>query len=342
MINGRKSLIQRVLTIPNILLIAIGIVLIFVPQFLGVSRMAMVTRIMIFSVFAMSYDILRGYIGLVHLGYGLFIGGGAYFVGVMFLQFGVSYLNLLLAVVGVTIYCVFWALVVGRISAKSGFLATAMVTMAFGEIMRNVAERWRTVTGGQDGMRFPVPEFLANRANMYYVSFAFLLIMAFILYKFTTSPTGRVWQAVRENEQRAIFLGYDTNRARTIALLVAAISGGFAGIMFGLFNHFVNTDQFGMQMTYNAMLYSILGGSGTLFGSILGSALVISFQTFLLDLRHFHSIFDRWLLFFGALYIVVVMFMPHGIAGFYLSWKEKYAAKKKLRMEAAAKEEVSS
>ena len=127
---------------------------------------------------------------------------------------------------------------------------------------------------------------------------------------------------MRENEQRAIFLGFDTNRARTIALLVAGISGGLAGIMFGLLNRFVNTDALNMQMTYNAMLYSLIGGSGTLFGAIVGSGVVIYFQNILLSLRGVHFIFERWLLFFGALYIVVVMFMPQGIMGFFHAWKE--------------------
>jgi len=155
--------------------------------------------------------------------------------------------------------------------------------------------------------------------------------MAIILYKFTTSPTGRVWQAVRENEHRAIFLGYDTNKARTIALLVAGIAGGLAGVMFGLLNRFVNTDLLAMQMTFNAMLYSLLGGAGTLFGAIVGSTVVILFQNLLLDLRSVHFIFERWLLFFGALYIVVVLFMPQGIMGFYNTWMENRKHKKRIR-----------
>ena len=329
--SERKSIIQHILTIPRILLILVGIALLFVPQVTGIANMTMISRIMIFSVFAMSFDILRGFVGIIHLGYGIFIGGGAYFVGILFLQFGTSIPMLLVAVVGVTIYSAFWAFIVGRITGKSGLLATAMVTMAFGEIMRNVAERWRTVTGGQDGLTFRTPAPFDDRVVMYYASFAFLIIMAFVLYKFTASPTGRVWQAVRENEQRAIFLGYDTNKARTIALLVAGVAGGLAGVMIGLLNRFANTDLLSMQMTNNALMYSLIGGSGTLFGAILGSAVVIYFQNILLDLRSVHPIFERWPLFFGGLYIIVVMFMPQGIMGYYLVWKEKFLQKRRLR-----------
>ncbi|MCL2573514.1 MAG: branched-chain amino acid ABC transporter permease [Defluviitaleaceae bacterium] len=317
--------------IEKLLLLAVFVVLVVVPHVSGTATITMVSRIMIFAVYAMAYDILRGYIGVIHLGFALFIGGGAYFVGIMISQFGVSLPVLLMAVVGTAIYSAIWALIVGRISGKSGLLATAMITMAFAEIMRSLMTVWRTVTQGEDGLTFRVPSPFDNRMFMFYASLAFMILMAFVLYKFTKSPTGRVWQAVRENEQRAIFLGYDTNRARTIALLVASIVGGLAGVMFGLLNRFVNTDLLGMQMTYNAMLYSLLGGSGTLFGAILGSGVVVLFQNLLLDLRGVHFIFERWLLFFGGLYIVVVMFMPRGIMGFYYDWKEKMAYKKRVK-----------
>jgi len=331
MINEKKSLMQRFLSVPKLFMIVLGIALLFVPHLLGTANVNMISRIMIFAVYAMAYDILRGYIGVIHLGFALFIGGGAYSVGILFRQFDNTLPMILVAVVVVTIYATIWALIVGKITGKSGVLATAMITMAFAEILRMVMERWRAVSGGTDGLPFSPPAPFNDRMFMFYASFAFLILMAVLLYKFTNSATGRVWQAVRENEQRAIFLGYDTNKARTIALLVAGIVGGLSGVMFGLFNRFVSTDLFGMQMTINAMLYSLLGGTGTLFGAILGSSVVIWFESTLLSLRQVHAIFDRWLLFFGTLYIVVVMFMPRGIMGFYLEWKEKQELKKQLR-----------
>ena len=152
--------------------------------------------------------------------------------------------------------------------------------------------------------------------------------MFVLLYKFVRSPTGRVLQGIRENEQRLIFLGYNTNRARTIGLIVSGVAAGLAGVMYGLLQRFVNTDVMAMQMTYNAMLYSLIGGTGTLYGSIIGSAVVILFQNLLLDLRSVSFIFERWLLFFGALYIVVIMYMPYGIVGFIKNQIEKYKVKK--------------
>ena len=331
----KKENITGYFSLPRIVLYVLAVFLCFVPQMMSTTYTTMIGRIMIFAVYAMAYDILRGYTGIIHLGFSLFIGGGAYFVGILLARVEISLFMVLVAVAGVTIYSITWALLVGRIASKSGsLLATAMITMAFGEIMRNVMERWREVTNGLDGMNYRLPFPFSNRAYMYYACYIFLVLMGFILYKFVNSPSGRLLQAIRENEQRAVFLGYNVNRGRTIALLAAGISGGLAGVMYGLLNRFVNTDLLNMQMTYNAMLYSMIGGSGTLFGAIAGSVVVIFFQNVLLDLRSVHFIFERWLLFFGALYIAVIMFMPQGIVGYINILLEKRRDKTRIRTRA--------
>ena len=300
-----------------LLLLAVLIILPLPDGLMNNMQKTMVSRIMVFAVYAMAYDILRGYTGFIHLGFALFIGGGAYFTGILFVNVARTIPMLLVAVGGTMIYSVLWALLVGRVAASGGsLLATAMITMAFGEIMRNVMERWRTVTNGADGLNYKVPAPFDDRLFMYYLCLGFMLVMLFVLLRFIHSPTGRVLQGIRENEQRAAFLGYNTNRGRSIALIVAGMSAGLSGVVYGLLNRFVNTDLLNMQMTYNAMLYSLIGGTGTLIGAMVGSAVVIYFQNILLNLRAVHPIFERWLLFFGALYIVVIMFMPEGIVGY--------------------------
>lgn len=334
---GRTGLIFAVLAL---VALAILIILPLTPLF-SVTTMTMVSRIMIFSVYAMAYDILRGYTGFIHLGFALTMGGGAYFVGILFVRVANTLPMLLLAIVGSIIFSMFWSLLIGKIAASGGsVLATAMITMAFGEIMRNTMERWRSVTNGADGLNYKNPAPFDNRVFIYYLSLVFLLVMGYVLYRFIKSPTGRVIQGIRENEQRAIFLGYNTNKARTIALVVAGIAASLAGVLFGLLNRFVNTDLFGMQTTYNAMLYSLIGGTGTLVGAIVGSTVVIVFQNLLLNLRNVSPIFERWLLFFGALYIVVILYMPQGIVGFYTTWRNKRLHKQLAEELAQEKQEV--
>lgn len=335
---SRKSVFFGILALIGL---AALVILPLFPSLFSVTTMTMISRIMIFSVYAMAYDILRGYTGFIHLGFALTFGGGAYFVGILFVRVANSIPMLLLAIVGSMVFSVFWSLLIGRIAASGGsVLATAMITMAFGEIMRNTMERWRSVTNGADGLNYKNPPPFDNRTFIYYLSFVFLLVMGYVLYRFIKSPTGRVLQGIRENEQRAIFLGYNTNRARTIGLVIAGIAGGLAGVMFGLLNRFVNTDLFSMQMTYNAMLYSLIGGTGTLVGAIVGSTVVIVFQNILLNLRNVSPIFERWLLFFGALYIVVIMYMPQGIVGFFTAWRNKRLHKRLAAQLAQKKQEV--
>ena len=315
---------KSLLNLPRIVVLVLLVVLALCPHFLGVKNMTTLSRILVFAVYAMAYDVLRGYTGFIHLGFALFVGGGAYFVGIMFTQIAVTIPVLLLAVAATVLYSVLWSLLISKIAATGGsLLATAMITMAFGEIVRNLMERLRSISNGTDGLSFRLPKPLDNRMVLYYICLLFLVVMVIVLRKFVNSPTGRVLQGIRENEQRAIFLGYDTVKARTIALVVAGITAGLAGVMYGLLNRFVNTDALGMQMTYNAMLYSLIGGTGTLYGAIVGSGVVIIFQDILLNLRGVAPIFERWLLFFGALYIVVIMYMPHGIVGFFNTMKEK-------------------
>jgi len=305
------------------LLILLGTLLI-IPHFSSLSTINLLTRIFILAVYGMSYDILRGYTGFINLGHALFFGGGAYIVGILFTKFGANIPIFLLAIIITILYSSLSAFLMGKISLRDGgnVLTATMITLALGEIVRNGAERWRSVTNGADGLPFSIPGVFRDRLLFYYFSLVFLIVMAIVLKKFIMSPTGRVLLAIRENEQRAKFLGYNVEKYKLISLQVAGIAGGLSGIMFGLFNRFANTELLGIQQTLNALLYTLVGGTGTLYGAIVGSAVVNIVQNMLLTLRSVHPIFERWLIFFGTMYVVVVLFMPKGIVGLWLKHRE--------------------
>lgn len=321
--------------VPLIVLMA---VLLIVPLFSSLSTINLFTRIFILAVYGMSYDILRGYTGFINLGHAMFFGSGAYIVGILFTNFGVNIPVFLLAIIVTIVYSSLCAYLMGKISLRGGgnVLTATMITMALGEIVRNGAERWRSVTNGSDGLTFRVPDILRDRFIFYYFSLVFLIVMAIVLRKFIMSPTGRVLLAIRENEQRAEFLGYKVEKYKLISLQVAGIAGGLAGIMFGIFNRFANTDLLSIQQTLNALLYTLVGGTGTLYGAIVGSAVVNVVQTVLLTLRSVHPIFERWLIFFGAMYVVVVLFMPQGFVGLWLKYRENKKRKEQKASEVEA------
>lgn len=312
------------------LLILLFIILIIIPPFSSYTFMNLIIRIFILSVYGMSYDVLRGFTGFINLGHALFFGSGAYIVGIFLTNFGINGKIIFLSVIFTIIYCSIAAYLMGKISLRGGggVLTTTMITMALAEIVRNAAERWRSVTNGADGLTFKVPGILSDRLAFYYIALAFLILMAILLKKFVSSPTGRVLLAIRENEQRAKFLGYDVEKYKLISLQIAGIVGGLSGLMFGIFNRFANTDLLTTQTTLNALLYTLVGGTGTLYGAIIGSAFVNIIQNTLLNLRSVHPIFERWLIFFGAMYIVVVIFMPEGFIGLWQKIKVNKERKK--------------
>lgn len=309
-------------------IIALTILLAFLlvfPKFSSYTMLNLFTRIFIIAVFAMSYDILRGYMGFINLGHALFFGGGAYISGILFNALGTTIPVFLLSVVVVVLYSLIFAYIMGKLSFKKGttVFAAAMLTLAMAEVVRNIAESWRDVTNGTDGLIFKVPEILSNRLFFYYFALGFLIVMLIILRKFILSPTGRVIIAIRENEQRVEFLGYKVEKYKLIAIFISGISAGLAGLVFGTFNRFANTELLSITYSTNALLYTLIGGTGTLYGGIVGSVIVNIVQNLLLNLRSIHPIFERWLIFLGILYISVILFMPKGIVGTLRDFLEK-------------------
>lgn len=293
------------------------------PHFQNNSQMIMMSRIFILAVYGMSYDLLRGYTGFINLGQSIFFGSGVY-MGVIFLNLQNNLWFFLLAIAAITVYALLGGWLMSKIVFRvGGVVAAAMITLALGEIVRSIAERWRGVTGGQDGLplrfsRVALEPLFSTRLGGYYFAFIFLVVMTLILRRFVNSPTGRVMMAIRDNEQRAKFLGYDTNKYKTIALMVSAVSAGLSGVFFAVIARFANTDYLGLGYTLNALLMTLVGGTGTLYGAIIGSAFVTWIQSFLLDLGKTFGDFQllRYpMLFIGAIYIALVMFMPAGIMG---------------------------
>lgn len=311
-------------SLPGLLSLAglIGVMMI-IPHFMRNAQLIMFSRIFILAVYGMSYDILRGYTGFINLGQAIFFGSGVY-MGIIFLNINNDLWFFLMAVLVIILYSIVGGYIMSKIVFKtSGVVAAAMVTLALGEIVRNIAERWRGVTGGQDGLplrfsRVALEPLFSTRLGGYYFTLAFLIVMTLILRAFIHSPTGRVLMAIRENEQRTRFLGYDTTRYKTIALIVSSVAAGLAGTVFAVIARFANTDYLSITYTLNALLITLVGGTGTLYGSIIGSAFVTWIQNFLLDLNRAFpalTIFRYPMLFVGSVYILLVIFMPSGILG---------------------------
>lgn len=279
------------------------------------STLNLLTEIFIMAVFAMSYDILLGYTGIVSFGHALFFGTGAYMAGLIIKHSAPSPVYLLVSVLVTLIFAVAISLIIGYLSLRLKDAYYAMITLAFAELFFIIAEKWRSVTNGADGFSFQAPAFLQDRVVYYYVILVFLAVVVIFLRRFIDSPSGRVLQAIRENEQRAEFLGYDVLKFKLISTVVAGVVASLAGIAWALQQRFVSTRVLAADKTIDALLMTTIGGTGTLYGALIGSGLTNLAKHWLAELAKVHPIFERWYIIFGLLYILIVLFLPGGILG---------------------------
>ncbi|RNB79250.1 branched-chain amino acid ABC transporter permease [Brevibacillus panacihumi] len=306
----------------------IGLVVLLLIGFPFVSdsrgALILMTQIFIYAVFAMSYDILLGYTGIISFGHAMFFGIGAYTTAIFLHRWDHSLLSFLVSLLAVLVLTGIVSYLIGVMTLRLKSHFYAMLTLAIAGLFLVLAEKWRDVTKGSDGFTFYIPDLLKDRTSLYFVALAFMIIMFFLLKRFTDSPTGKVLQAIRENEQRTESLGYQILHYKIIASMVAGLAAGLSGSMYAITLRFVNTAVFGTNVTLDALLMTIIGGVGTLFGSMLGSALILLVHAGLTDLAKIHWIFERWMIFFGAIYILAVMFFPQGIVGMFRQWRAKW------------------
>lgn len=314
----------RILSLPRSVLLLIGVLLVILPFVLD-SRywLILLTQAFIFGIFAMSYDILLGYTGIVSFGHAMFFGIGAYSVAIFMDRFGSTLGSLLGAALAAVILTAIVSVIVGLLTLRLQSHYYAMLTLAVSGLFVVIAEKWRSLTHGTDGFTFPIPPFLRDRTTMYFTALLLMIAALLLLSRFVKSPLGRVLQAIRENEKRTESLGYQTLYYKVIASVVAGIFAGFSGCLYALTLRFVNTTVLSVQFTLDVLLMTIIGGVGTLFGGLLGAALIQLVHHYLTSLAKVHWIFERWLILFGLAYIVVVMVFPLGIIGTVRLWWAK-------------------
>ncbi|MFD0692933.1 branched-chain amino acid ABC transporter permease [Paenibacillus sp. GCM10027628] len=286
------------------------------------ATMIVITHIFILAVFAMSYDLLLGYTGIVSFGHVMFFGLGAYSVAIVMQKLGATIPALLLAVAVGAVLSAILSYFVGMLSLRLKSHYYAMLTLAFSGLFLVFAEKWRSLTKGNDGFTFSIPDLLKDRLTFYYVAFIVMIVVFLMLRRFTLSPLGRVLQSIRENEQRTQSLGYEIVHYKVIASMVAGVAASVSGALYVVTLRFVNTTVLSFDLNVDALLMTIIGGVGTLFGGILGAAIIELAHEQLTSLAKVHWIFERWIIFFGLLYILVVMLFPKGIVGTVRQWRD--------------------
>lgn len=302
------------------------------------SMLVLLTQVFIFAAFAMSYDLLLGYTGIVSFGHGMFFGIGAYSTAILLSRNEPTIGYVLLSlVIGIGLAAVV-SYVVGMLSLRLKSHFYAMLTLALSQLFFITAEKWRSLTMGNDGITFLVPMVLLDRKTQYFLGLLLMIVVFFLLRTFTLSPVGRVLQAIRENEGRVQSLGYNVLHYKIIASILAGVVASVSGALFILTIRFVSTSVFAVEHTLDVLLMTIIGGVGTLIGPIVGAALIEFAHHWLSGLADVSWIFKRWIILFGFVYILAVMFFPKGIVGSFVEWRVKRRGKK---IDAASPDEFS-
>ena len=286
----------------------------------------------IMAVYAMSYDLLLGYTGILSFGHAAFFGGGAYAMALFITHVAPGIIDnyritlgplnvteLIMVLIGFALallVSVALGLLFSVVSARVKGAYFAMITLAMGGAIHilSKATDFLEWTGADEGLHgVPVPAWLNPtqfRLRFYFIALAFAVIMYLVTRRIVNSPVGRVFVALRENESRVQMIGYNPAVYRTIAFTTSAMIAGLAGGLFALWTMSATPTMTGTKLTIDALIMCILGGLGTLIGPMLGAALMEFFGHF------FYQWFGaRWPLVFGIIFIVLVMFLPYGIVG---------------------------
>ncbi len=278
----------------------------------------MLIQVFIYAIYALSYDLLFGYTGILSFGHAMFFGTGAYAAGIL-LKHAKADLATTFALV--LVIAVVQALLIGALALRVKGVYFAMVTLAFAQLFFILAEAtdFRQWTGAEDGLHgIPVPAFISptdERLRFYYLALGACVLIYVVARRVVASPTGRVMVAIRENEARAQTIGYNTIVYRLIATVIAGMFAAFAGMLHVMFNLSANSSLLGVDTTVNALLMTIIGGAGTLVGPMLGAGVYQLLGYFL------NSLFGpRWPLILGTVFVLIVLFLPYGIVG---TWRAR-------------------
>ena len=283
------------------------------PVLLPTYYVRLFTLALIWSIFAMSLDLILGLGGIVSLGHAVFFGVSAYTVGLVALRLTSS---LFVQIGAALLASAFVALVLGWLLLRSRGVYFMMLTIAFSQVFRAIAHSWRSVTGGGDGLaNIARPAWMTSVETFYYLTlFVFIAVFLFLRF-FVKSRVGISLVGIRESEKRMTSLGYHVDNVKLLSFVVSGGLGGIAGLLYVYFNGYASPDYFSVDTSAQAITMIILGGAGTLIGPIIGAFFVVYTQNLL------SAFMERWTLIVGILFVVVVICAPSGIMGL---WRKQW------------------
>lgn len=296
---------------------------------------ALATEIMITGLFALGFNLLLGYTGILSFGHAAYFGLGCYGCGMAIRDFGMSVWGGLFVsmVVGVVL-----AGIVGAIAIKKRGVYFAMISMAVAQMFYFLAlSPMKRYTGGEDGLKFipklslsfPFAVDLQNPIPLYYFVYFVVGISILAIWRILNSPFGRLLQAIRENEERTIASGYNVTMAKFVSLVFSGLFSSLAGGLFCIYLGYGPLQALYWLTSGTILLMTILGGMHTFIGPVVGVGVFLYAQNKL------SWIMERWELVVGILFMALILIFPEGVVG---TIKSKYLARKRAAQEAGEAE----
>ncbi|MBU3597791.1 branched-chain amino acid ABC transporter permease [Polynucleobacter bastaniensis] len=280
---------------------------------------ALAINILIFGLFAMGFNLLFGYMGLLSFGHAAFLGIGSYLTGIGIVHYAMPWgAAILVGVIGAAI----GGLLMGFLAIRTRGIYFSMVTLALGQIVFYCFYKAESLTGGENGLRgVRVDNFnilgitvdFLNPLVKYYIILFFVVIAMWLISRILSSPLGAVMEAIRENEKRAAACGFDVARTKLLVFVLSAAICGLAGSLRALHLSIVPIDSLHYLQSGQAVMMSILGGMGTFFGPFIGAAVMLYLEDVVTTFT------KHWMAVIGLVFMFFVLFFPKGIWGTILS-----------------------
>ncbi|MEZ5935186.1 MAG: branched-chain amino acid ABC transporter permease [Alphaproteobacteria bacterium] len=282
---------------------------------------ALATDVVIYGLYALGFNLVFGYLGVLSFGHAAFFGVGAYGTGIAMVHFGVPWL---LAIFLGVLLSGLAAMIIGGLAIRTRGIYFAMVTLALAQCVYYLVYQMEDYSGGEDGLTGisvrgidiagASIDMMRNPLGKYYVILAFAALAIFFFSRILNSPFGAVLEAIRENENRAAACGYNVRLTKWAAFVLSGFFCGLAGGLSAIHLSVVPIETLHYHQSGLAVMMALLGGMGTFFGPFVGAmAFLILEDVITLMTTH-------WQLFLGAIFMIFVLFFPRGIWGSLLHW----------------------
>lgn len=289
------------------------IAVVFIPLVLPPFQLRMLTEIGILTLFAMTWNMIFHYAGLLSFGHAAYFGMGAYTAVLGWLH--IKDLSFLSGILLGGFSAGLLGFVLGAFLVRMKGTYFALLTLAFNQLIWAIVWKWRAITGGDDGIgKFIKPPLLGSISmtdaiNFYWVCLFIVGIGIFICWFVTKTPFGNVISTIKANEERANFIGFNTNISKLIIFTIAGFLAGISGALFAQLQEFISPGIIDLGMSTNVLFMAFIGGTSSLWGPLVGASIFVYLSEYL------SVVTDRWEFILGVIFVIIVLFAPQGLLG---------------------------